>query len=123
VSVFVVTDETIEKIKKIVEHSEKTENLHYPGKTRPPGEDPRHVLQDDQLGWRFVFSHTAAKGKVYRHLSVSLKNKPDRLPNPAIVFEIAKFFGIDQANEPSPQIDSKGNVLIIVQALAGEKKA
>lgn len=121
-SVWVETPEVLSKIKAIVEHAEKTENLNYPGKTRPPGEDARHVYQDANLGWRFVFSHTAAKGKVYRHLSVSI-NKPGKLPNPIIVFEIAKHFGIDRERQPKPQVDVAGGVVVVVQALAGEKKA
>jgi len=61
-----------------------------PGATIP-GDDSRHVAVFD--GIRVVFSFTQTKAARYRHLSASLTDRRDALPNPVVVQEIAKEYG------------------------------
>jgi hypothetical protein len=119
VSIFIETEETKAAIQACVEHAEKVENYYWPHKTRPPYEDPRLRLVIGSF--RLVFSFTVGKKGVYRQLSVSVPGaKEGRLPNPAIVMEIAKHFGFDQDREPPIQMVPADECIILAQLLPKE---
>ncbi len=65
----------------------------------PPSVNPAHEVIFP-IGWRCVFSYTlreneTAIGRLYRHLSVSVRvaGDPDGYPSPMAFFTIAELFG------------------------------
>lgn len=77
-------------VARIVEFAEKPENWYRAESSSPPGDKDEHVLQ---LGdFRCVFSYTAFKGALYRHLSVSVP-AAGNYPNPIAFCALASLFG------------------------------
>lgn len=93
-TVLILNDEVRARIKALVEFTARPANYYTPGpKAKPPGDDPRYVVQ---LGsYRCVFSLTRMPDKhLYRHLSVSVK-KRGKYPLPEGVEMIGKELGFE----------------------------
>jgi hypothetical protein len=80
----------ITKVKIAHVKSYAEENPYYPGATEDvPGDNKNYVVYLNTF--RCVFTHTHSKGKVYRHLTISVPSA--KYPNPAAAFIIAQEFG------------------------------
>lgn len=85
--------ENRERARKLAEFAARPENHYVVGESKfIPGDVPDYVIQLDTI--RCVFTMTQANGKLYRHLSLSV---PGGLPNPAIAYTIATWFGFTGA--------------------------
>src|SRR5579864_2339541 len=75
----------------VLAFASRPENHYVPGRSETaPGDIPQHCAQI-AVGFRCVFSMTAYRGKLFRHLSVSVTG--DKLPSSEAVAEIAHLFG------------------------------
>lgn len=86
--------ENIEKVQRVIAHAAKPKNWYKPFSGAPtvlaPGFDFRHVTQLNDF--RCVFSFTEdSKGRLFRHLSISVPGK--KYPNPYAAYTIAGLFG------------------------------
>jgi hypothetical protein len=92
-SIFVLDDVGRRRIARLKKFASQPEN-HYrprPG-VPPPGDDPRFCVK---LGtYRCVFTVTRAKGKLFRHLSISVK-RHNRYPLIEPTEVIGRLFGFE----------------------------
>lgn len=95
----IIDEETRAKVSAVEEFADS--NWYRPGRSETvPGDDPRHTVMLNT--YRCVFSYTAMRGALFRHLSVSVPS--DKFPNPIAVYAIAELFGFTgwdgQSEEP-----------------------
>lgn len=84
----VIEPETRRQAAHLMDFASK--NIYRPeAAAKVPGDDERFVLKI-KMGYRCVFTYTAVKGKLYRHLSISV-NGPN-YPHPGAVGKIAELF-------------------------------
>jgi hypothetical protein len=86
----IIDPATKARVAEVLAYAEKHPYRPGPG-IPPPGDDPHFVLPFSH-GYRAVFSYTHIKGKVARHLSISVPT-PRKYPNVAAAFTIAQLFG------------------------------
>lgn len=121
------SDENIAKVHEIIGFAESPENWYYMGYTPwVPGDRPEFVVDVDSF--RCVYTHTVdRKLNHFRHLSISLRGMPDKLPHPVCTFTLATWFGFtgammdgEIAIHPSPNWDishneSEGCIVLVQQ--------
>jgi hypothetical protein len=104
--------------KRAAEIIEATRAKPYVPGNAIPGEDERFVMFVP-IGIRAVFTFTddRKQGVMFRHLSVSLVDAPDRLPSPEIVFAIGvELFGFNARSEIRFGVPEPGEPAVIVMA-------
>jgi hypothetical protein len=94
----IIDEDTKAEIARVTRYA----NAHWyrPARGEPaPGMNPNHEVIFP-LGWRCVFSYTLREdegviGRLYRHLSVSVKvmGDSDSYPSPTAFFNIVRLFG------------------------------
>lgn len=112
--ILIIGPEEKARAKEMVAFSSQPENIYHPGPgAKIPGDRPEHVAHFNDF--RCVFSWTAVKSGVYRHLSVSVGD-PTRLPNPVMVEEVSRLFGFTKSYADwQVEIDHSHGAVIIAQ--------
>lgn len=97
-SALILTDETRATVQRLMayaaEHVQTLQDSHALALgliLDAPGDNPNFVC-DLPIGHHCVFTYEMQVTGKHRHLSVSLARK-NKMPNPAVVHEIAKLFG------------------------------
>lgn len=83
-----IDDEAKQKVARVVEYA-KAHPYYTPAEGTIPGDNPNYAAQLDT--YRCVFTFTHSKGKVFRHLSISVPS--ENYPHPLAVWTIAELFG------------------------------
>ncbi len=99
----VIDDAAKAAAQRVIAHAERH---HYePGRSKwVPGDDDRFVAR---LGtFRCVFTFTRSRGRLYRHLSISIPGS--KYPNPAAAFMLADLFGFTGWDENEPGCPGDG---------------
>jgi len=92
----VIDDEAKAKVARVVAYA--MDHPYRKGQP-PPGDNPSHVAELDT--YTAVFSFTHARGKVFRHLTVSVPAE-GKYPHPVATFTIAQLFGFTGYNDKEP---------------------
>jgi hypothetical protein len=92
-SIFALDAKGRQRIERLLRFASKPENHYRPGPgVPPPGDDSRYCVK---LGtYRSVFTHTRAKGKIFRHLSISVQ-RDNRYPLVEVAEVIGRLFGFE----------------------------
>src|SRR5579883_3298740 len=109
----VIDDAVCRRVKAQVEWADRPENRYYPERDgEPPGDNPAFVTLLE-VGYRVVYSRTAHRGRVFRHLSVSIESGDRKYPNPTAALTIATLFGFTGGKTAEATTVEPGNDWIL----------
>jgi hypothetical protein len=99
--IVLINNELRDDLKKLADWAAQPENWYdieaaHRGEVIAPGDDERYVKIVGVVGTvRCVFSWSVVRSNksLFRHLSVSVVDDPNKLPNPELTFEIARMLG------------------------------
>jgi hypothetical protein len=121
-SQLVINDKTRALVAGVLSYA--TSHWYVPSQSKVvPGDDPGHVVRLNSYRCVFSFTLDQGSGKVYRHLSISVKGK-GKYPHPFAAFSIADLFGFSgwdaKSVEAKPKdwllnVNKKEHCIILVQ--------
>lgn len=119
----IISPEIEAKCKAQAEWADRPENWYHPERSAdPPGDSPAYTMILE-VGFRVVYARTAAEGRSFRHLTVSIDGK--LYPNPMACYTIAKMFGFTGSDGPQAgkdwlvDVNKDEHCVIIAQEVKG----